>query len=65
VIMTTGNIGTTRTFLDQVTISPDGQQVAYVDSSGVVIAGANSTNLASIQPTALVWGPTAWRVRSN
>jgi hypothetical protein len=59
-------LGINYPLLNRVGISSDGGQVAYMDSANVVVTTGNSlSNVPVASPTALIWGPTAWRIHSN
>lgn len=59
-----GTIDDVYTFSRAVTISPDGQQVAYVQQGAAyVFAGGKITQIATADIVALGWGPVGWRVR--
>jgi hypothetical protein len=48
------------------TISPDGQQIAYVKQGAVYVSGGGKTvKIAPADASAVAWGPTGWRVRRN
>jgi hypothetical protein len=59
-----GNVDDVYAFTHTLTISPDGQQVAYLQQgSAYVFATGKATKIAPSDANGLGWGPIGWRVR--